>query len=201
VGLTDHLAALERLQDVADEQVRDVRRNELNAKMRAEAVRDPDAVRKFLSGLDVCQPEQAFRAMAIVEALAGASDSMDLLGWYFDLVARAVVPCAGIETATQVLTTYAFLEHGEGKRKFEFLPRYIALARSEVTELRRAALDLLSGFEIASAPGVRDAVVRLLTDGDWRIRRDAESLLREQSVLPSGYKPSFGDRMRRLFGS
>ena len=192
--LAELLAELDELQ--AD----DARRPQLNAQVRAEFAADENGARTFLlTTLDVCDPAQALHAMAIVEALAGDPDRwIALLQSYFDAVATRAAECP---SAITVLTAYAFLEHGSGKRKSDLLPRYVALTRANEPELRRAAIELLAGFEISHAPGVRDALLALLRDDDWRVRRDAEALMREAQALPPDYRTPIGDRMRRMFGS
>lgn len=193
---------LSELLTALDNVASDAARSDVNARIRAVAARDPEGTRAFLEARRICDPEEASAAMSLVEALAGGDDrDLGLLPWYFDVAAKQVLDCPSQESAVQVLTTFAFLEHGSGTRKHAMLPRYLDLTRSPSAAHRRAAVDLLGGFKVATASGARDALVRLLADPDAEVRRGAEALLREEGVLPDGYRPSLVDRLRRMFQS
>jgi hypothetical protein len=192
--LTEQLHAFEQATD--DEQ-----RNEIGARIRAAVRSDPDAARTFLHERRICDPEEALAAMSMVEALAGGDDGeLRLLEWYFDVAAAQAAECPAKKAAVQVLTSYAFLEQRQDAAKHAMLPRYLGLTRSPAAPLRAAAVDLFGGFEVATAPGVRDELVRLLTDSDRQVRLGAEALLREEGVLPDGYRPSLLERIRRFAG-
>jgi hypothetical protein len=179
----------------------DAQRKEIGARIRAAVRSDPDAARTFLRERRICDPEEALTAMSMVEALAGGDDGeLHLLEWYFDVAAAQAAECPAKTAAVQVLTSYAFLEQRHDAAKHAMLPRYLALTRSPAAPLRAAAVDLFGGFEVATAPGVREELVRLLADSDRQVRRGAEALLREEGVLPDGYRPSLLERLRRFAG-
>jgi hypothetical protein len=189
--LDEQLQALEALEDIPDEDEQDRARDVINARIRT-ALRSNPGARTYLENIPICDSEQAFVAMSMIEALAvGEPDDDDvrMLEWYFDVAAKKAESCPDQPYVLQVLTSYVHLEDGSGVHKFDLLPRYLALTRSRVAPLRRTAVDLLLGFEVASAPGVRDALLRLLSDRDSSVRRAAEELLREENALPMSYRP------------
>lgn len=117
---------------------------------------------------------EAWQASAEIEALALEPAAwMSLLRTYFSAAAEAAVTCPRSAAALSVVAAFAFLEQAESRGKFEMLPLYLDLAHSPRAELRRAAVDLLGGFEVATAPGVRDELIRLLRDEEWRDDGDA----------------------------
>jgi hypothetical protein len=196
--LEELLRTLEETESLTDRQVKETSRQKVNAEIRTLLTRNLDAARSFLQKQNICHPASALVAASLVEALAGGQNQeFHLLQWYFDVATLEAAKCPEATSAASVLTSYAFLEHRTDTRKFDMLPRYVALAHSTETHLRHAAVELLAGFEVATAPGVRDELTRMLSDTNWRVRNYAEDLLREEGVLPSGYRPSLLDRLRR----
>jgi hypothetical protein len=196
------IEALDSLNDIPNVAERESTRVDLDTQIRDLVERNQVELRRFLGSRDLCQVDQARQAMALVEALAKYRDPpVDVLKWYFRVAREKVCQCADNLTAVQVLASFAYLEQGGGKALFHLLPQYRELCRSESPPLRRAAIDLLGGFQLAHAPGARDALVKLLQDTDWRVRRDAEVLLREDGLLPSSYRTTLLDRVRRTFRS
>jgi hypothetical protein len=197
----NELAQLRGLDDVADEAERKARRAAIQTTLRERAGADGKRTRDFLDAQNLCDPDERWNAIYLVEALAVATEPpIELLRWYFPRAAEKVSACPAPE-ATLTLTTFAFLEQSPSGAKTQLLPEYVKLADSKLVELRLAAIELFGGFTIATAATVRSALERLLHDSDWRVRQAAEALLAEESLLPPGYSTPWGDRIRRKLGS
>jgi hypothetical protein len=195
--IEQHIADLDETYSLPDEKAQEAARAKINAEIRATFRTQPQAARAFLYEADLCDEEQAFAASELVEALAGGdAEELRLLSAYFEVAVNKVSKCPRQSVSRFVIGSYDFVE---GRGRFEMLPQYLRLTRSGVKQLRRTAVDLLYGFDVATtAPGVRDELVRLLADPDWQVRRLAEDLLREEGALPPDYRRPLLDRIRRL---
>jgi hypothetical protein len=177
---------------------RDEKRNEIYARIRdiAHGSR-PDFVR-FLGALDLGSPDDALHLMYVVEALStAAEDWIAELTIIFERALEAAEKNPAARWPAGVLFSFAFLEQAPRRVQDAFLPRYLRLARSESVSARKAAVDLFGGFRVATTVGIREILISLLDDPDWQVRRDAEALLADESLLPAGYRPRMLDRVRR----
>jgi hypothetical protein len=86
--LRSDIAALAELTGIGE--LTEHKRRELLARVREAASSDEAGTRTLLASFDVCDGEERFQAMSLIEALATApSKWLDLLIWYVDVAAKS----------------------------------------------------------------------------------------------------------------
>lgn len=164
---------------------------------------DRDGTIRFLRSLDVQQRQPATHAIGLIESLSDCAEEWsDVFVAEFKRIAGVAAESSDSSEPIHVLESFAILEH-EGAKPVHsrMLPAYLELARSPQPRLRQAAVELLAGFETNLLPRVRETLLAMLNDPDWRVRREAEWLLKDDGLLPRGYRTRILDRVRRVFKS
>ena len=94
------------------------------------------------------------------------------------------------------LRTFDFMEQSSRFREKAYALHLEGLS-SPAEFVRIGAVRSLHGWQVCDEPGGREALLRCLSDASWRVRQEAEWLLRDEGQLPPGYRTSLIDRARR----
>lgn len=177
----------------------DSHREKLQQAIRTQARRSVPELVSWLQARDLDNVEDGFRLAEMIEALGPVS--AEFSGILLPLLDQLLGACrrAPSRGATFALGSFAFAEEGWSPAlRTALRQRYLRALRGAPLAVRVRLVDLLAGFEIEGDVAARDALRKLLQDPDWRVRWEAERALRTSSALPTGYRSTLLNRLRRL---
>lgn len=92
----------------------------------------------------------------------------------------------------------AFWASCNQKLKDQILAVLLNCINSQNISIRRISLFLIGDFMLEEPSEVSDHLTRILqSDADWRVRNFARWALKDNDLLPNGYKQPLIDRLRR----
>lgn len=171
---------------------------ELYAEIRERARQDLFTLSTWIQGIDLTDADSSLFYSDIIEALSqGSPEFDDFLLVEIERVRAECEKSPGRWTRF-ALGAFEFLEDSDESVREALKESHLRGIRSETLEVRLAAISALHGWTIRASDDVRDALVERLDDRSWRVRKNAEWLLRDEDLLPQGYRVRWRDRLVRF---
>ena len=156
------------------------------------ADQDPEEAHRVLYGLNLDDGSSSRSYSLAIEALALSSTDLEsLLEDEFRRVTQ-VVESAPTQNKFRALRAFEFMEQSEHYRAAA-LQLHLSNLDSQVRQVRRAAIKGLHGWNASEEPVVKTHLLRHLDDPCWKVRYEAEWLLKDEDLLPEGYRTPLKD--------
>jgi hypothetical protein len=176
------------------------RRAAIYARMRARAREAPEQLARWSLTLDPYDARGSLQLAEVYEALApDAGVLQEFFVGQLDRLLRACEARPRSREAFSALDALAFVEERSEALSAAMRRRLLEALPSPAASVRRAAVDLLGGHDVASDARARAALMASLRDPDWKVRALSESSLSPLGLLPTDYEVPVTDRLRRRF--